>query len=199
MNKSVRFSAAFTIVEMLVSISIFTVITSLVLTNYPKFSEHFALERTAQEVAQSLREAKTLSLAVTESALGAQIFPGYGVHFEQNSKNYLIFSDIYPAVPNKIFDASDIFTTKDRTDSSYGIQADAIITGFCAGNDCVLNPALQVMDIVFTRPEPVITFWYKDVVGYYELSDQNISIFITNAKGESKKVVMWKTGQVSVK
>ncbi|MBI5045971.1 MAG: prepilin-type N-terminal cleavage/methylation domain-containing protein [Candidatus Niyogibacteria bacterium] len=196
MNKGARSSDAFTIVEMLVSISIFTIITSLVLTNYPKFSEHFALERTAQEVAQSFREAKTLSLAVTVTAteLAVGTKTGYGVHFEQNSKNYLIFSDIYPDIPNKIFDVNS-----DRIDSSYNIQADATVTGFCAGNDCILNSTFQMMDIVFTRPEPAITFFAGDSGAMLEQNEQNISIFITNGKGETKRVVVWKSGQISVK
>lgn len=201
MNKSARFSAAFTLVEMLVSISIFAVITTIVLANYPKFSEHFALERTAQEVVQSLREAKTLSLAVTVTELSPNLQMGYGVHFDQSSKDYLIFADIYPpSAPNKYYDPSTKSKIQDRIDSSYHIQADASITGFCVGNDCLLDTAFQALDIVFTRPEPVITFWYQDATGYHEWKDQqNVSIFVTNAKGESKKIIVWKTGQISVK
>lgn len=203
MNKSARFSAAFTLVEMLVSISIFAVITTIVLANYPKFSEHFALERTAQEVVQSLREAKTLSLAVTVTELSPNLQMGYGVHFDQSSKDYLIFADIYPTTPqtpNKYYDPSTQFKAQDRIDSSYHIQADASITGFCVGNDCLSDITVKALDIVFTRPEPVITFFYQDATGYHEWKDQqNVSIFVTNAKGESKKIIVWKTGQISVK
>ena len=126
-NNKINFLRGFTIIEILITIGIFALVSSMILANYPKFSERLTLEQTAQKIALSFREARTFSLTVGESEIGAKIFPGYGVHFDAgesgDNKEYLIFSDLDS---DKKYAASG-----DEEKDTFKIQSSASISGAC--------------------------------------------------------------------
>ena len=72
----------FTIIELLVTVAIFSIITSVLLVNYPKFSSRILLENVAHDIGLSVRQAQTFGLNVRGVRIGAtDIFPTYGIHF----------------------------------------------------------------------------------------------------------------------
>lgn len=200
-NKRIIFSRStfgFTIIEMLITMGVFALVSSMVLANYPRFSERLTLEQTAQKVALSFREAKTISLTVGESETGAEIFPGYGVHFDAgedgDEKRYFIFSDLDA---DKKYAESD-----DGEEDIFEIQSSAFISGACFGEEnaetfeqCESYNQTKILDVVFTRPKPSIDFYD----GNMSRSEQNVIIFIVNSGGDVKKIIIWKTGQITVK
>lgn len=190
-----NFRTGFTIIEMLITTGVFALITSMVLANYPKFSERLTLEQTAQKIALAFREARIISLTVGESEIKTK-FPGYGVHFDVsgsgNNKRYLIFSDLDA---NKKYVESD-----DGEKDIFLIQSSAFISGACFGdaktfNECDFSNQTEILDVVFLRPKPSIDFYDGNI----SRSEQNVSIFITNPEGVVKKIIIWKTGQIMVK
>ncbi|MBU3925559.1 type II secretion system GspH family protein, partial [Patescibacteria group bacterium] len=82
----------FTLLEVLITLSIFVIVASLILANYPEFQAGISLKRTSQEIALTIREAQSYSLSVK----GFQDeYKGYGVYFEKfNSNSYILFSDL---------------------------------------------------------------------------------------------------------
>lgn len=105
MKKTIHYNRGLTLVELLVSISIFVLITSVTMTNYPRFSNKLSLDLLAEDVALSLRQAQIFGSSVlgAKRSLDGQTrtFGAYGVHFEVpgplNSADrytYLLFADI---------------------------------------------------------------------------------------------------------
>jgi prepilin-type N-terminal cleavage/methylation domain-containing protein len=94
----------FSLVELMVSITIFIMITSITLTNYPRFSNKLSLDLLAQDIALSVRQAQISGSSVlgSKSLEGqeARVFKAYGVRFEAPRQDdnspypYLIFADI---------------------------------------------------------------------------------------------------------
>lgn len=180
---------------------VFALISSMVLANYPRFSERLTLEQTAQKIALSFREAKIISLTVGEFKVGTEsFFPGYGVHFDASGngddKRYLIFSDLDA---NKKYIESD-----DGEKDVFIIQSSAFISGACFGEEndeslgqCEVYNQAKILDVVFTRPKPSIDFYDGDRSQWR--NEQNVSIFVVNPESDVKKIIIWKTGQITVK
>lgn len=200
--------AGFTIIEMLVTISVFAIIASIVLANYPAFLQQIALDRAAQRVGLSLREAKTFSLGVKEFPLGATptSFPWFGVHLDViMPKNYILFADIDKnnqyfnemGSPEKIKEVV-IQGTASLEGMCVGEQSDASNSDECAPAGVYpIGAKINDVDIVFARPDPTITFYNPELSQL--LGDQTITIFIATPNSNTKKIEVWKTGQISVK
>ncbi|MDA1334887.1 MAG: type II secretion system protein [bacterium] len=90
----------FTLTELLVSISIMTLMSTLIIFNFPKFNEQIAMNRAARELSSTLREAQA-------RAVGIVAFPGlatpnnfpnnYGVYVTSvapDNDTFFIFSDL---------------------------------------------------------------------------------------------------------
>jgi len=183
----------FTLIEMLVTISVFTIVTSVMLANYPKFSDNLSLERTTQEIALSLREAKTYSLAVREFGIGSDIFPGYGVHFDLSSgpsKNYLLFADLD--------EGKDYDSSGSEKQDEFVIQTNVSIKEFCK----ILDPlgdcgSYEKLEVVYFRPDPNVTITGITPLGVRE-SLPFAAIVVEASQGGCKSIIVRTTGQVSI-
>ncbi|MEK7100518.1 MAG: type II secretion system protein, partial [Patescibacteria group bacterium] len=88
----------FTMVEMLVSLGIILVITSIVLLGQNSFNKNLVVIDTTYTVEFTLRQAQTLALSSRKA--GAVQNAGYGVHFANGSMtSYSLFADTIPAAP----------------------------------------------------------------------------------------------------
>ncbi|MBI3632994.1 MAG: hypothetical protein HY226_01750 [Candidatus Vogelbacteria bacterium] len=94
----------------MVSISIFMVITSITIFNYPKFSNKLSLDLLAEDMALSFRQAQIFGssvLGARGASGGGKSFSAYGIHLEnpENSRtseyDYLLFADISNTDPQK--------------------------------------------------------------------------------------------------
>ncbi len=131
----------FTLIEILVVISIMIFMTALVLPNWRRGNQGLALERALHQVAQDITRAE-------ESALRAQFFQcqtgsikGYGVYWDRNAMpdSYLVFADCNG---NEKYDISD--TTVETIEMENGISISSLSP----------DPSFS---IVFTPPEPRVT------------------------------------------
>jgi prepilin-type N-terminal cleavage/methylation domain-containing protein len=93
---------SFTLIELLVSIFIIGLIAGIVFANYRQGGQQFALQRSANKLAQDIRRAQAMAMGAAETNLGGQIpaeqelIPkgGYGIYFDESSPNsYIIFAD----------------------------------------------------------------------------------------------------------
>ena len=84
---------AFTIIEMLVVVTIFATISALVMANFHKFDKSSVLDGEADKLYSILRQAQILSL--TGQTIAGQRY-NYGVHFLKCSANcsYILFADL---------------------------------------------------------------------------------------------------------
>lgn len=181
-------NCGFTLVELVVTISIFVIISTLVFANYPKFRSQLSLKKTSQEIALAVREAQVYSLSVREYN---ETFPGYGVHFDASKPDtVLLFADTNN---NNSYDEGD------GTVKEYKIRISETISNLC-GDQEKSPPGscdLLQLDAVYLRPNPLITLKGKDNGGTLpDFSDAEI--LISSSGGDSKKIIIWVSGQITI-
>lgn len=99
-NTMPKLVSGFTLVEMLVSLSIVSLIMLTVLFNYSSFNDRLALSSAAQELAIVIRQAQTYGLTVRETKSTTRVFDkAYGIYFDSRSgsnryKSYYLFVDL---------------------------------------------------------------------------------------------------------
>jgi len=216
-NKSIqqtklKTKAGFTMIELMVTVSIFVVVTTVILASYPKFSSRIILEDVAQQVALSVRQAQTYGLSVKEFGAG-NIFPGYGIYFPSlanDNKSFTIFADIngdkkYNLTGCGIVGSEclDKFTIQSGERiyalcvnlKNDGIAAFSTIDDLAGVNNCV---SINSLHISFTRPNPDATITAYLGGANYDSSYSDAEIVVASPRGEVKTIVVWLTGQISV-
>lgn len=196
-----KYNAGFSLIELMVTLSIIIIISSITLVNYPDLSEQHSINRAARTVSLSLRDAQIKSMAVKENPdiSAANQFPAYGVHFDKTKKKQiLIYADI-----NCTFDNKDGCKYEPGTDTDADnkiIPTMAQIKKICGNIKTSLTSTcteLDEADIVFQRPTPSI--YLKGKAGG-TISDYNdIEVLIDSPTGQNKfqkMVGVTLTGQV---
>ncbi|HVT74868.1 MAG TPA: prepilin-type N-terminal cleavage/methylation domain-containing protein [Candidatus Paceibacterota bacterium] len=179
-----RSQSGFTLVELLVSIAIFTVITTVAVFNHAQFNGSVLLTNLAYEVALSIRQAQYYGISVKQNS--SQTFDsGYGVDFNTAAAtSYSIFED-KTGGSAKIYDGSDVVV------KAYSIAKGNKISRICVDGDCTKN----VVDISFIRPEPDAFITANSATSpYYGKAE----ICMQAPQGLKRKITVESTGQISV-
>ena len=189
----------FSLVEMLVAVAIFAVISSILLANYPEFRSRAALDNTAHEIALVFREAQVYGISVRGQA---NSFPVYGVHFD-------------PATPSKVIiftdkDGDNVFAENTNPEKNELLDTFTLIGGEQITKTCeegeFKDGALICEDqskpntlftILFKRPNPDALFYS---VGGQSFETPYVSFEVSNRSGTYKRAVqVYATGQIVVK
>lgn len=89
-----NFKKGFNLIELIVIVSILTLINMVIFAGYPKFNRRMALKKTSGEIALVVRQAQAYSLANKGFDSGGNYYyPNYGVHFEKNRAYFTLFAD----------------------------------------------------------------------------------------------------------
>lgn len=186
-SKAVK--AGFTLVELLVSIGIFTAITTIAVSNHSEFNGSILLTNLAYEIGLSVRQAQVYGITVKGTASDATKFDsGYGMRFDLSTPSrYYLFEDKTP--PDHFCDATECGSNYDRVIETFYIQRGNRISKICVDGDC--SPT--IVDISFVRPNPDA---YIRVNGA-SFGTAEICVF-SPGKGTVRKVVIESTGQISV-
>ncbi|MBL7057708.1 prepilin-type N-terminal cleavage/methylation domain-containing protein [Patescibacteria group bacterium] len=128
--------AGFTLVEMLVSVSIIGIMSTMYFTNYNKGGVGVDLSSAAEEMASKIRIAQNYSLG-TKKFNYVTPLSNWGVHFdyENNDNSYKVFADLNG---NYIFDEGEEYST------TY-LPRNVRITGVT-----IASP----VDVIFLPPDP---------------------------------------------
>lgn len=178
-----RARGGFTFLELLVSIAIVAIISSVVVANYWSFSRNIELKDLTYEVALTLRQAQVFGVNVK---MFEGVFDlGYGVHFDNSysGTKYILFADK---------DRDLKYGIGDGIEEEFNLYGGYIIQDVCAltiaGVEKCLSTSLTHVDIVFDRPELEANFStniseaYKSVTVTIEASDgrtQEVDVGIT--------------------
>jgi len=198
-----RKGRGFTVMELLVSISIFIVITLLVISNFKLGDRRSRLRLYAQEMTSVLRDAQ--NLALTAAPLPSGYIPAaYGVHFEPDKNSYLIFADLSTPsnyLYNKGIDADvQLFNLGDDHYIS-AVNVPQVKNGACQS----VNP--PNLDIVFTVPEALVYFNGVQPLGAGSETNPDycgpynptwIELASRKINNKIKVLVNWISGQISV-
>ncbi len=205
--------SGFTLVEMLVAVAIFAIISSVLLANYPEFRSRAALDNMAHQVALEFREAQVFGISVRGQAIQGQdaqtTFNSYGVYVGPVSPSLggglpelIVFGD---KNNNKIYDSRDSETlTIFRLTSGETISqvcTNVNITNYRSdeGLDCGDGQRLQQPVVVmFTRPSPSAVFYNEG--GSIIPNVQSVTLELSNRAGNYKRAIqIFSTGQIVVK
>jgi len=82
----------FTLIEILVVISIIVILSGIVLINYRVSTQHFALQRSAVKLASDIRRAQEMAVASEECQPCGGGIPvgGYGISIREGDENYYV-------------------------------------------------------------------------------------------------------------
>lgn len=178
----------FSLIELLVSVAILVIVSGLVFFNQSGFNNSVLIENLAYEISLTIRQAQSYGLQSKELATGTGTFMiGYGVYFDMtNNKQLILYADGDSDHHYTVGEHDKIIDTLKMTNNS-------TIEKLCVGNPCV-KIAGGKLDIAFIRPNPT-TF-----INYAEESDEVeiCEIHIKSVRGEQKKIIVNKIGQVSI-
>lgn len=195
--------SGFTLLELLVTTSIFLIITSVVVAGYPKFRSQISVGKVAREMAIATRQAQAFGLAVRE--LGGAAPSAYGVYFSASERREMIVfadksggrRDIYDPGDGCGADNSECVerflmkgvSIRDLCASPGGLDGDEE----CLGDD----PPLERIDISFRRADPDSRI-YRDANNNTAYAAAYIHLQSDRYPERRKVMRVWVTGQISV-
>lgn len=167
------YNRGFTLVELLVTISILLIITMVAVTGQSTFNQSILLNDTSYTVALSAREAQSLGLSSRKFA-GVQN-GGYGIHFTNASptKSYTVFADINaiasqpswcPIIATSTPEQKSgncLYDGAGETFQTFDLTRGFTISDFCGKYGATLTCAssgstpIQSLDITYLRPNTV--------------------------------------------
>lgn len=200
-----NFKKGFTLVELLVAIAIFTVMTSILVVKYGGFSEGMTLTNLAYDIALTLREAQSYGINVSDegnlTGSRGQFNTAYGVYFVKSSNNNLGVDTTF-----RLYGDYDARDTNGRVGYSGGVENIRVMTmkngnkieSLCVKNseDGTCSPVLLV-DIQFKRPDPSPVI-YGSTVTTARSKYNHAEIGVVSPNGSRRKVVVRTSGQISV-
>ena len=174
----------FTLVELLISVSIFTVITTVAMFSNNQFNGSVLLTNLAYEVALSVRQAQYYGVSVRQSSSN-DFNSGYGIHFDTSvPTSYTLFED-KPNGSQHIFDGSDVSV------QMFTITRGNKIYKVCVSGDC----SKTKVDITFVRPNPDAYITANAATGSYY---GEAEICVSSPQNNKRKIIVSSTGQISV-
>jgi prepilin-type N-terminal cleavage/methylation domain-containing protein len=209
----------FTMVEMLITLGIFSMLTAVVMFQYGNFNSQTILTNMAYEVALATRQAQVYALGVRGQAGNDNFENRYGVYFdnledtvdEPGGKKFIFFidqgvgsSDPLNSICDGTGESSNCFSCEEGSEclESYAFLRDISIDSICLStqgeplDDGICNgDSPEAATITFERPNPDAIIYNIDED---DLDYNSAAIFITNKYNDMRAVVIKSTGQISV-
>ncbi len=197
--------AGFTLIELMVSISIIVIILTVVISGQSTYTDKAALAGLADEISLTISQAQIYSIGVKELSTGSLNFSSsYGLTFSLlggtsgSNTAYIYFADI-----NRDFiyagDWSCVAGGEclSKTDIVRGNLIQSICVVPVSGADvCDVGRA----DISFVRPNTEAQLRFFNLSGgvYNPISMKGVKIRLVSPKGATRSVSVFTTGQISV-
>ncbi len=186
-KKTPNLVCGFTLIELVITVGIMIVVTTVVLFNYTTFNKRIKLEGVTQEIASIVRETQAYGI-------GNKVIAGtsnsYGVHFDTvNPYQVIVFFDD---------DGDGVYNSGiDTIEETFTMQSSSRIAQICI-NQKAITPdpctyAILSIDVIYKRSDI-----YATIGGNPTTSDAVIFFRSVGETAGGVKVVIWKSGQVSV-
>ena len=211
-------NTGFTIIEMLMVLAIFAIVSSIVIFNYSSFHSNVSLENLSGDISLTIRRAQSYATGVKGSTLGgteASAFPGYGIHFSTepgssarsflgSNKSFIFFADLFSgpvSTGSPAYDQSNDSCGYENLEpgneclEEITINSTDVIDEICTDSSCGKGS----VDILFKRPQPDALFCF---IPSGDLScagtSSFVSIKIRSITDKVQKITIWNTGQISI-
>jgi len=181
----------FTLIELIVSVGIMITITTVILANYATFNKRIRLEGASQEIASVVREAQAYGVSKKITSVSGAV--SYGVNFDINYPGrVIVFSDN---------DDGGSYTAGEEVEI-FNIQSSDRIKQICVNQKIIFPPpcpgagSANVIDVIYKRSNIYADITSNPVQPF--ISDAEIMFRSAGESANGVKVIVWKSGQVSV-
>lgn len=179
----VSFKAGFSLIEMLVVLSIIAIVTAVTLSSLPSFRDNISIDLVASQVSTIARQAQVYGA----SQLGSAGFgTNYGLSFSSNSKDFFLYT--YTGNQD-----NSVETRADAPKQTYTLSGDIIVSKISTVNSEI--SVVDAIDVIYLQryPEPV---FYKDTAPQTALGRVDVTLYSPRSK-KCKDVQFWANGQIS--
>ena len=176
----------FTLVELLIVIVIITILSSLFFMNFHNSQSQLALERATFQIANDIRRAQEMAMSVKKetACTNPNYKYGFGVSFNTANANerskYILFADC-------------------NGNGKYQTSDNDYLVNLIDFNNIEISPSppnsFNKIDIVFTPPDPTVTFSKDPSPDPNEVS---IIIRIKNNISKTKTITVNKVGMIEI-
>lgn len=183
-----KFKPAFSLIEMIVSMSIITLLTALFLANYRASNRRTDLVMTAQVLVTDIRYAQANALGLVKYD-GAMPAGGWGVHFssvDNENNRYIIFAD---SNDNKEYDEGE--AAENLGGRIVPLPTNITIKEILLGQSASIST--NNFDVTFLPPDPQTRL-------YNGIEDGNVARIVleNTASGDEKTIYLNFLGLVEV-
>ena len=162
----------FTLIELIVSVSIIALVTGIFLANYSSANRRTDLTMTAQKMVADIRLAQNYALGLARYGNSNVPAGGWGIHIDllnYGSNKYVVFADDNA---NYVYDA-------DEANAAFGAQVTSLPNNIIISS---LNVGTKA-DITFLPPDPITT-----ITGSVT-THQQVDIVLKDVKTNSIKTI----------
>ena len=196
--------AGFTLVELLITISMFVIITGVVLVNSKSFDNSVLLHNFAYDVALTIKQAQSYGVNVKENISGSFDSP-YGVYFDKSSTgsktNFVLFNDYLTTPSDKASSTASVTTCSIDSEciQKYSMKKGTSILSLCAGTESSCDE-IDRLSILFKRPS--LEAWiysFSSADGTISSRKDYAKIVLQAESGATSSVVVTSIGQIYIK
>lgn len=188
-NSTLRRVGGFGLIELLVTISIVLLVTTIILSRHSAFNSVVLLRNQAYQIAFSVREVQQRAVSVAVSSDG-ELRSTYGIHFEKDSREFFTFRDDLPN--NYFYAATERFGPTNILDPRFVISD---IKTFVGANEIDRDE----LSVTFERPNFDAIYAVSDSGGKITVDRAEITISLVSDSTSQRIVEVTNTGQISVK
>ncbi len=188
----------FTLIELIVVIAIFGIITSIALFNQGKLNSNILVSNLAYEIALSVREAQSYGVGVRAANTSNGFEGGYGISFDASRPDDIIlFND---KNDDKLFTADEEasrLTIQNQRGNK--VTATCISATMGAVTTCVHGSySIDHLDIIFKRPNPEALFVKGTLPADVGAAGPAYIVVNTPSGDNCRVIIVELTGQVRV-
>ncbi len=197
-----RLVSGFTLVELLVTITIFVMLTGVVLFKQNGFDNSILLSNMAYDMGLTLRQAQSFGLSTRETSSGSNKFlvgSGYGMYINKtpgvgSNRNFILFADLNS--DNRSGTGCTVSDTE--CVQKYSINRGNFIQKICLDMACTSIKQTNELSILFKRPKPDALIYWND--GTATLATSSMArIVVSSSDGKATtSIIITSVGQIYV-
>jgi len=171
----------FTLIELLVVAIIIGVLSAFVLANYPSYGREFALDRSANKLAQDIRRAQEKAVAMEE--ISGSPPQGYGVYFNTSTHPSSYKLSAYEKEGSE-------WSATDTWEDTISLESKVKLKDLKVGGSSV-----STSSIVFEPPDP--TIWIIWSNNNSSSSSSTVILYLETEPSKTKSILVNSSGLIT--